>query len=224
MGRHEASGYFGVRHEASGWREALRLSPVSSNHQLRHICSKFGRVESMGLPPLRPGLALLLAWRLVLAVASLELAHAGRPCCECAARLRLAGVLLGVAFVQCKVLASAEMGNVGQLWPCAGCRVRVRWVARNQSVLFRVRAREGAGLACWSGLCSAICCKMLANGSGGHVQRHRGGRVHARWLARAQGVLSRPRARERAGGACCGGLASERGPGEPVGLPHHYDI
>ena len=63
---------------------------------------------------------------------------------------------------------------------------------------------------------------MLAECNAGQVQHHAGSRVHARWLARTQGVLTRPRAREMADGALRGGLASERVLGEPVGLPYQY--
>ena len=71
-------------------------------------------------------------------------------------------------------------------------------------------------------------CRMLQNAfaesNAGQVQRHTGSRVHVRWLARTQGVLSRLCVRERAGGVRCGGLASECVLGELVGSPYRLPV
>ena len=112
------------------------------------------------MPPLRPKLALLLAWRRVRAAVSRVLARAGRPRRELAAHLKLAGVLLGVALVQCKVLARCCKK---QCWPTVASCWLLRACALGSAQQLRAVPRACVQESWHSARQRPVQCRMLQN-------------------------------------------------------------
>ena len=144
------------------------------------------------------------------AAASRVLAHAARTHHKRAACAKLAGV-----FAECwqcagKVLAKCSRAASWACVHCHGLRVLARCVVRNWCVLCHVRACKSAGGSCCVGMYSAVCIKTPSGSIVAQVQCHPGVRMEACPVDCTQCMLAQAGAREKAGVAACGSLASER--------------